>query len=122
MSKTQKVEVELYLYKVKIVIKENHLDEFIDCFNSLSAEFLKEKGYLGYSFCQEIGKENTFILIGEWKMRQDIEKHFKSKHFTVLIGAARVLGEDMDIIIGKSEKRGGFQLAKELMELKTAPI
>lgn len=103
----------MYFYQIKLVIKEINLNEFIDCLDSLSAEFQKEKGYLDYSFCQDIGKENTFNLIGEWKTRQDIEKHFKCKNFTVLIGAARVLGEDMDINIGKSEERGGFQLAKE---------
>ena len=103
----------MYFCQVKVVVKEKNFDEFIDCLDSLSAEFRKEKGYLDYSFYQDIEKGNTYSLVGEWKTRQDMEKHFKCKNFTVLIGAARVLGENIDISIGESEERGGFQLAKE---------
>ena len=103
----------MYFCQVKVVINEKNLDEFIDCLDSLSAAFRKEKGCLDYSFYQDIEKENTYSLVVDWKTRQDMEKHFKCKNFTVLIGAARVLGENIEISIGESKERGGFQLAKE---------
>jgi len=58
-------------------------------------------------------KENTFILVGEWKTRQAMEKHFQTREFELLIGAARVLGETFSMNIAEVMKTGGFELARE---------
>jgi len=52
-------------------------------------------------------------VVGEWKTRQAMEKHFQTNDFEVLIGAARVLGETFEMSIAEVSKTGGFELAKE---------
>jgi hypothetical protein len=42
-----------------------------------------------------------------------MEKHFQGDDFTILIGAARVLGETFTICIAEVLKTDGFELAKE---------
>ena len=42
-----------------------------------------------------------------------MEKHFQTRNFEVLIGAARVLGETFEMNIAEVLKTGGFKLAKE---------
>jgi quinol monooxygenase YgiN len=66
----------LFLYQIKLDIKENKLDEFIECLLSLSGEFRKEKGCLDFSLYRNIEKENTYNVVGGWRTRQAMEKHF----------------------------------------------
>jgi quinol monooxygenase YgiN len=58
-------------------------------------------------------KENSYYIVGEWKTRQAMEKHFKTPEFELLIGAARVLGETYAMNIAQVTKTGGFELARE---------
>ena len=54
----------MFLYQIKLVIKENKLDEFIECLLSLSGEFRKEKGCLDFSLYRNTEKENTYSVVG----------------------------------------------------------
>ena len=58
-------------------------------------------------------KENTYCLVGEWKTRQAMQKHFQTHEFEVLIGAARVLGETFEMNIAEVLETGGFKLVRE---------
>ena len=64
---------------------------------------------------RDFEKENTYCVVGEWKTRQAMEKHFHLPDFELLIGAARVLGETFVMNITEVSKTGGFELARELI-------
>ena len=63
-------------------------------------------------------KENTYSVVGEWKTRPAMEKHFKTQDFEVMIGAARVLGETFDMNIAEILETGGFKMARNQMKLQ----
>ena len=46
-----------------------------------------------------------------------MEVHFKREKFSVLIGAARVLGRNFEMSIGETLKKGSYQFAKEKISL-----
>ena len=103
----------MLFYQIKIVIKQYKTDEFVKSMRSFSRKIREEKGCLGYSLYRDSEKENTFSVVGEWKTRPAMEKHFKTQNFEVLIGAARVLGETFEMNIAEGLKTGGFELARE---------
>ena len=100
-------------YQIKIEIKPYKSDEFVKSMRSFSRSIRKEKGCLYYSVYRDSDKDNTYSLVGEWKTRPAMEKHFKTQNFEVLIGAARVLGETFEMNIAEVSKTGGFELARE---------
>jgi quinol monooxygenase YgiN len=106
-------EYTLPFYQIKIVIKPYKTDEFVQSMRSFARKIRKEKGCLGYSVYRDFEKENTFSVIGNWRTRQAMEKHFKAQDFEVMIGAARVLGETFEMNIAEVLETGGFKLAKE---------
>ena len=57
--------------------------------------------------------ENIYLVVGDWETSQSMEKHFQAQDFSLLIGAARVLGETFTINIAEVSKTGGFELARE---------
>ncbi len=99
--------------QLKIEIKPYKPDEFLNSMSSILRSIRKEKGCLDFSVYWDSEKENTYLLVGEWKTRQAMEKHFKSQNFEVLIGAARVLGQTFAMNIAEVSKTGGFELARE---------
>jgi quinol monooxygenase YgiN len=109
-------EYTLPFYQIKIVIKQYKTDEFVKSVRSFARRIRKEKGCLGYSLYRDFEKENTYSLVGEWKTRQAMEKHFKTHDFEVLIGAARVLGETFEMNLAEVLETGGFKLAREQID------
>jgi quinol monooxygenase YgiN len=105
----------LLFYQIKIEIKKYKTDEFVKSMRSFSRKIRNEKGCLGHSVYQDSEKENTFSVIGKWRTRQSMEKHFKTQNFEVLIGAARVLGETFEMNIAEVLKTGDVKLAREQM-------
>ena len=105
----------MHFYQIKIVIKPYKTDEFVKSMRSFSRKIRKENGCLDCSLYRDFEKENTFSVIGKWRTRPAMEKHFKTQNFEVLIGAARVLGETFEMNIAEGLKTGGFELAREQM-------
>jgi quinol monooxygenase YgiN len=101
-------------YQLKLVVAETKLDEFVDSLRYLSSEIRKEPGCLDFSLCKDyLQKKNAYRVLGEWKTRQAMEGHFKREKFSVLIGAARVLGEDFEMSIGETLEKGSYRFAQE---------
>ena len=106
-------EYDLFTYQIKIVLKPHKTDEFVKSVCSFTRKIRKQKGCHSYSVYGDQENENTYSVVGEWKTRQAMEKHFHTHDFEVLIGAARVLGETFTMNIAEVSKSGGFELARE---------
>ena len=106
-------EYELLFYQIKIIIKPYKTEEFVKSMRSFTRKIRKEKDCLGCSLFRDSEKENTFSVIGKWRTRPAMEKHFKTQNFEVLIGAARVLGDTFEMNIAEVLESGGLKLAKE---------
>jgi quinol monooxygenase YgiN len=111
-------EYELLTVQLKIVIKPYKTDEFVKSIRSFAREICREKGCLGYSVYRDIEKENTFSVIGEWRTRPAMEKHFQTRYFELIIGAAKVLGDTFEMNIAEALESGDFKLAKEQIALR----
>jgi quinol monooxygenase YgiN len=112
-------ECALLFYRIKIAIRQYKTDEFVKSMRSFARRIRKEKGCLGCSVYRDFEKENTFSVIGNWRTRQAMRKHFKTQDFEVLIGGARVLGETFEMNIGEVLKTGGFKLANHFRHQDT---
>ena len=103
----------MLLYQLKIEVKPYKPEEFVNSMHSFLSKVRKARDCLGFSVYQDSEKENEYIVVGEWKTRQALEKHFKTREFELLIGAARVLGETFKMNIAEIVESGGFELARE---------
>ena len=108
----------MLIYQLKIGIKPYKPDEFVSSMHSFLSSIRKEKGCLDFSVYRDSEKENTFIVVGEWKTRQAMEEHFQTREFELLIGAAKVLGETFTMNIAEVTKSGSFELVKNEISTK----
>ncbi len=107
----------MVLYQLRIAVAEKKLDEFIKSLLSLSSGIRKEEGCLDFSLYRDLERKDAYSVLGEWKTRQAMEKHFKYKSFSVLIGAAKVLSKDFEMSIDENLEKGSYQLAREKITL-----
>jgi len=107
----------LFSYQLTLVVTEKNFDEFIESLRLLSRGIRKEQGCLDFSFYRDLEKKDTYRVSGEWKTRQAMEAHFMREKFSVLVGAARVLGGDFEMSIGETLEKGSSQFAKEKISL-----
>jgi len=105
-------------YQLKIQIKPYKPDEFVSSMRSYLRSIRKEQGCLDFSMYRDSEKKNTYIVVGEWKTRQAMEKHFKTREFELMIGAAKVLGEAFEMNIAEVSKSGGIELARKQIASK----
>lgn len=112
----------MFFYQAKVDIKAEKLNEFVECVVSLSTKFRKEEGCLDFNLYKDIENENSYSVVGGWGTKLSMDKHFKSKDFKVLIGAAKVLGKNFEIYVGNAPEKGSFELAREKIALPTEEL
>ncbi|MBW1811851.1 MAG: antibiotic biosynthesis monooxygenase [Deltaproteobacteria bacterium] len=98
---------------IKTVINQYKTDEFVESMLPLLSKLRKEKHCVGYNLYRDSEKENVYAVVGKWNTRKAMEQHFQTQNFEVLIGAARVLGETLEMNIAEVSETGGFELARK---------
>ncbi len=107
----------MFLYQLTLVVPEKKFDEFIESLRLLSGGIREEQGCLDFSLYRDLATKDAYRVSGEWQTRQAMEAHFKRENFSVLIGAARVLGQDFEMCICETLEKGSYQFAKEKISL-----
>ena len=108
------------LYQIKIVVKKYKIDEFVDFLRSLLSIFRKEKGCVDCSVCQDLDEEHAYCIVAKWETHEAMQKHFLTRKFEALIGAARVLGETFEMIMAEVlESSEGFELSAKIATRNT---
>ena len=103
----------MFSYQLRIVVTRNKIDEFIDSLRFLSGGIREEQGCIDFRLYRDLEQKDAYRVQGEWKTRQAMEAHFKQEKFAVLIGAARVLGEDFEMSIGQTLEKGSYPFVRE---------
>lgn len=107
----------MFRYQLKLTVSKKNRDEFIDSLHFLSNGIREEEGCLDFSLCRDLEKKDAYRVLGEWKTSQAMEAHFKRENFSVLIGAAKVLGKDFEMNIGSTLEKGSYQFVQEKISL-----
>lgn len=75
----------------RITVLAENRKELCQTISSLIDPVKSEKGCLAYRFYEDVGDENTFVLIGEWETPDAWNDHLSSDNFAVLLGSLGLL-------------------------------
>jgi quinol monooxygenase YgiN len=107
----------MYSYQMKIEIKKVKINEFVEFLKSMLSKFREEDGCIDFDLYRDIEKENIYSVIAYWKTQAAMEKHFKNKNFSLLIGSTKVLGESLEMKIGETSENVNLPLALKKIQL-----
>ena len=102
-----------------MVLKRYKDDEFVSTMRELSDKIRKEKHCVRFELYRDMEKDYAFTMIGVWKSREAMEKHFQNHNYKVMIGAAKVLGESFEMKIAELLDKDGLELVWELSSPKS---
>ena len=102
-------------YQLRLSVSQKKKDEFVDALNGLSRNIRKEEGCLGFCLLGDLERKDAYLILGEWSSRQTMYDHFTHKYFSVLIGAARVLGSDLKVSMSEVIGGGGIGTLNKLI-------
>jgi quinol monooxygenase YgiN len=74
----------------------------------------KEAGCLSYAVFCDIEDRNSFVLLQEWKTREDLDRHIRSHRFGVLLGTKTLLGKPPKIQIHTVSQSEGMEAIQEV--------
>jgi quinol monooxygenase YgiN len=81
--------------------------EFAQIMESLVKEFRKEPGCLACHFKRE--KNSEFLMTSEWETMEELEGHFQSQLFSVLLGAFDTLCKTPEVKITDGKMTFGVE-------------
>ena len=109
---------------IRVKTIQNKHQEFEQIFGDLHIEdteisglmkkWRNEKGCVSCHLYME--DEDKFCLVSEWQSWEDIESHFQSKDFTLLMGAIDVLCETPEVTITDDKSSLGMEFIKSVLE------
>ena len=106
---------------IKVVVKKYKNEEFLEFMNMSMAKILRQTGCLSYDLYKDLDEENTCLLVGEWKTAQAMEKHFQTREYELLLGAAMVLGDTFEMETTKVLHIGNLGWARKQIKSHKNP-
>lgn len=104
---------------VRMNVLPHKRKEFLQTVQELIQRTRKQKGCISCHFYQDIENGNAFNLVEEWKTQVDLDIHFASDHFGVLLGAMNLLSEPTEIKFNTVSYTGGIGTLKAARGLIT---
>lgn len=83
----------------KFAAKPDRREELIQLAIGMFDRSRAEPGCISYNFYEDAANSNNFLFFEEWKMQEDIDKHFQTEHFK------KFMEKFPDLIIGEAKIR-----------------
>jgi quinol monooxygenase YgiN len=95
----------------RITVRPENRTELFQTILPLLNPLRNEKGCLDYRFYVDAVDENSSLLIGQWRTREDWANHLKSADFAVLLGAITILSSPGNVAFSllSAVEDDGFQ-------------
>jgi quinol monooxygenase YgiN len=82
---------------IKLTVPPEKLKEVLQTFKAILGPIRREKGCISCNCYVDVETENTIFFKEEWKTSEELDTHLRSVHFSVLIGAMKLLIKEPEI-------------------------
>ena len=74
-----------------------------------------ERGCISYCLYEDIENKNTFVLVEEWKTRDDLEKHVRTDNYRRLLVLMDLLSEPPQLQFNTVSQTAGMELLSTVL-------
>ena len=82
---------------IHMTVPSEKWKEILQTFKAILGPIRSEQGCIGCHCYVDAESENTIFFRNEWSSREALEAHLRSVHFSVLIGAMKLLKDEPEI-------------------------
>lgn len=95
-----------------ITVLPERRKEFFQSMGPLIQQVRQERGCLTYRLYEEMGDENSLVVVEEWRTADDWQMHRNGDNFSVIFGLLGVLSVPSKIDFRLLEQVGGNDLIR----------
>ena len=99
----------MIVVKIAMNVLPEKLKELVQTLLSMIRSMEKEAGCLSYALSCDIKDKNLLNILEEWQTRKDLDHHFRSELFGVLLGTRSLLNEPHGIHIYTIQQSEGME-------------
>lgn len=82
---------------IKMSVPADKRLEVIQTIKTLLAPIRNEQGCLSCNFCQDAESDTIMLFQQTWSSNEDLTAHLRSDHFSILLGAMKLLSIEPEI-------------------------
>ena len=97
---------------IKMTVPSEKRKEVLQTFKALLGPIRREQGCISCNCYVDAESENIIFFKEEWRTGEDLDKHLKSVHFGVLIGAMKLLDKEPEIRFDTISSTAGVEAVK----------
>jgi quinol monooxygenase YgiN len=87
----------MIIFTMQITIDPDHQTEFLAACHAVLRTVRSDPGCLSCRLTHDTEEPTSYSLQGEWATRGDLDRHLRTDHFKILVGAARTLSGEPQI-------------------------
>jgi quinol monooxygenase YgiN len=103
-------------FKITVDINTENQREFMQTAELVMKKTRKEKGCLSCRLVKDTEDEQIFLLMAEWKTKEDLLRHIRSNSFGALSGALDLLSNRTETKINSISSTQGIEALTEVRE------
>ena len=106
----------MYIVTLRIKVPKNQRKNFLDASRMVIEPTLVQTGCISCRFYQDLNDPDAALLVEEWKTRKDLEHHFKSDRFRIVLSLIELSEETPEFKISTIGKIEGFEVLEDIRE------
>ena len=99
----------MVILTISVNTKSGKRKELLSACRLITDQTLQEKGCLGCRLTHDIDNENLIYLEETWERRSNMEEHLRTRIFSALLGAMKLLGESYEVRINEGSRTEGME-------------
>ena len=97
------------MLQITIHARDNKQKELLRACRLIADQTREESGCKSSQLSQNNDNENIITLEQQWEQRSFLNDYFRSDHFTVLLGAMKLLGRTYEIRVNGNNQKEGLE-------------
>ncbi len=102
----------MVIFSITIVAQPKKRNEIIETINLFSAPVSAEPNCISYRTSQGTKNLNEITLTGEWKTREDLDRHLKSEGFRKIMTVLDMSTSPPEIKLSEVSEQQGMEVIK----------
>lgn len=83
--------------KIHMVVHPEKQQELLQTFHTVLSRVRKERGCQNSLLVRDTENETLFFLLEIWDTKRNLDRHFRSENFGILLGAANLLSGETEM-------------------------
>jgi quinol monooxygenase YgiN len=97
---------------LRMTVPQEKRQEMLQTVSALIGMARKERGCRACDFYMDIEHTDSFLLMEEWNVQEDFDRHVRAPAFSALLGAMTLLNERPDFRINSVTNTAGMEKIK----------